>query len=421
MYRTDWTSVHNKEKFIERAFSLLVIVVINLLVSSTALAVGLIPVPTLKNVTTRAKVTYDPAKQWYRYHYSVDNPATNTGEIWNIKIDISRRFIDGSVRLNPNGLTIPLGTATSTFTEELADYKPPLGFPLGQSVVSIGQQLPSGWDGGFGRDGYAGFSSGNDAVRITPGSSLGGFVLISPGLPTIRKMQVIPDWMLVVPNLDDVTEAEKQQAGDIERKIIFHTHTLGPAGVTNFGGFSHWNLLRDDIEKAITLGWIPDTTLAGTIRTQLAFARTALDAQDGTLAKTRLQTLLSTVQAITPGQKIRREAYDLIVLNIQSLLKHTANTPIPFEPAYSLTPPTSTIPLGKRQTLVASAFNVAFNNAPIPGEFFEARIVEGPHMGQSWFLQTDANGEAPFSYVGTKVGKDHIIISQLLGLIKKSP
>ncbi|MDQ6958628.1 MAG: hypothetical protein Q9M24_05895 [Mariprofundaceae bacterium] len=421
MYRTTWMPVHSKEKFIGKIFSLLVIVVINLSTSLTAMAVGLIPVPTLKNVTTQASATYDPVKQWYSYHYSVDNPATNTGEIWDIKVDISRRFIGGSVRLNPNGLTIPLGATTSTFIEELADYKPPLGFPLNQSVISIGQRVPAGWAGGFGRDGYAGFHTRSNVAGIVPSANLGGFVLISPGLPTIRKMQIIPDWMLVVPNLDEVTEAEKQQAGDIERKIIFHTHTLGPAGVTNFGGFSHWNLLRDDIEKAVTLGWVPDTALAGTIRTKLAFARKALDAQDGTLAKSRLQTLLATMQAVTPGQKIRREAYDLIVLNIQSLLKHTANTPIPFEPAYSLTPPTSTLSLGKRQTLIARAFNVAFNNAPIPSEFFEARITEGPHIGMSWFLQTDANGEAPFSYVGKKVGKDHIIISRPLGLLKKKP
>jgi len=287
------------------------------------MAVGLIPVPTLKNVTTQANATYDPVKQWYSYHYSVDNPATNTGEIWNIKIDISRRFIGGSVRLNPNGLMLPMGASTVTFSKMLAVLEP-LALPPGQSIVSIGQQLPSGWGGGFGRDGYAGFSTGNNVTGITPGSNLGGFVLISPGVPTIRKMQIVPDWVFVVPDIDKVTDKENAQAAAVERSIIFHTYTLGPAGVTNFGGFSHWNLLRDDIEKAITLGWIPDTALAGTIRTKLAFARKALDAQDGTLAKTRLQTLLATMQAITPGQKIRREAYDLIVLNIRSLLKHTA-------------------------------------------------------------------------------------------------
>jgi len=327
MYGTVWMSVHKKEKFIGNLFSLLVIVVINLSVSSTAMAVGLIPVPTLKNVTTQASATYDPVKQWYSYHYSVGNPATNTGEIWDIKVDISRRFIGGSVRLNPNGLMLPMGASTVTFSKMLA-VREPLTLPPGQSVVSIGQGVPAGWAGGFGTGGYAGFHTRSNVTGIVPGSSLGGFVLISPGLPTIRKMQIVPNWMLVVPNLDDVTEAEKQQAGDIERKIIFHTHTLGPAGVTNFGGFSHWNLLRDDIEKAITLGWIPDATLAGTIRTKLAFARKALDAQDGTLAKTRLQTLLAAMQPITPGQKIRREAYDLIVLNIRSLLKHTAAFPV---------------------------------------------------------------------------------------------
>ncbi|HEX9626468.1 MAG TPA: CARDB domain-containing protein [Acidiferrobacterales bacterium] len=399
---------------ITSGFLLAVLALAGALPARVAQAVGEMPVPTLENVTVRATASYDSAALRYSYRYTVQNPAANSGEIWNLKLDI---------RTNPRysglpsfGLTIPLGTSLVPFDDALA-AREPLDLEQGISVVPIGQQVPAGWHGGFGKDGYARFTAGNNGMTILPGASLSGFTLLSRGLPTIREAQAVPDWVLIVPDHDEVTDDLLDAAAAVERDLPSITYTLGPSSLNTFGSDDHWSQLAADIERAATLGWITDPALVQALRDQLAFARAALDQDDGTLAKTRLQTVLQTMLDSLPGQR-NQEIFDLVVLNIRSLLESTPDTPIPFEPVYTLMPRSATLSIGTEHTVTAKVVNSADNDAPVEGYRVFVTIVQGPHESESWSGDTDANGEYTFSYTGTAVGTDHLVWIEEVGSLK---
>lgn len=373
--------------------------------------VGLLPTPTLQGVQVQAEASFDLGTQRYTYSYTVSNPSTNTGQIWNIRIDVTQPLA-GSQLFDTSGLTIPHGGNNFPFDEELAELRP-LTVPAGTTVIAFGQRVPSGWNGGLYHDGLAGFNSSVSSVEILPGQTRTGFELISPGLPTIRKAQLHPFWTLLVDNFENVTPEQEMAAREVERSIISHTFTIGPSAHTP-GTFAHWEQVRDDLNQAIQLGWTPDQALATTLVTQLASARQALNAGDGTLAKTRLQTLIQTINQSTPTQR-RREVADLLVLNAQRLIAATPDTPItpdppiPFEPKLNLSPQSSTLSLGALYTLTATVTNLGDpTNPPIPGFDLGFQVLEGPHAGQGLSGVTDADGKLSFSYTGTQVGTDKI-------------
>ncbi|MGH2359253.1 MAG: hypothetical protein ACRDGM_01755 [bacterium] len=324
-----------------------------LIVASAFAHVGLMPVPTLQGVQVQAETSFDASMQVYAYTYAVSNPATNTGQIWRITVDVTTQIPPafGVPAFDSSGLTIPRGAAGfKPFDLELESIKP-LSIPAGTSVLPFGQRVPTGWAGGLEPEGFAVFFSRTGTPNITPGSSLGGFQLISRGMPTIHTIHVIPKWLLVLDSEEQLTPEIEQAADQISQSIIFRTFTLGPSGLTP-GTFAHWDQVRDDLNKAIQLGWIADATLATNLVSRLASAREALDAVDGTLAKARLQTLIQTINQSTPTQR-RREVADLIILNAERLIGATPDTPVPFEPKLKLSPQSSTLPLGTLYTLVA--------------------------------------------------------------------
>src|SRR5256886_10626745 len=287
--------------------------------------VGLMPIPTLQGVQVQAETTFDPATGRYTYGYTVSNPAGNTGRIWNVLVDMAtilpRGF--GSIFFDPEGLTIPLGTNLFPFDRELGSLQP-LALPAGTTLVPFGQQVPTGWNGGLRRNGTASFSTSGPAVHILPGQTLSGFALLGPGMPMIRKMQVHPKWTYVVPDVHVTDDDEEVAAAKVKKAIVFHTFTLGPSPHTP-GTVAHWDQLRDDLNQAIQLGWISDQALADSLVSQFASCRQALNGQDWTLAKTRLNSLIQIITQSTPDQR-HREAFDLVLLNAQRLLEKTADT-----------------------------------------------------------------------------------------------
>lgn len=388
---------------------LLACAVWGILPTSASGQVGLMPIPTLQGVQVEAETTFDLGTQRYTYRYTVSNPAGNTGQIWDIQVDVTTQIPRAfTPAFDSSGLTIPKGgVGLKPFDQELADFSP-LDLPAGTTVVPFGQQVPTGWGGGLMRAGFAYFfSSSGPAVHILPGQTLSGFALIGPGMPMIRKIEVSPKWTYVVPDVHVTDPQEEMAAAQVKESIIFHTFTLGPSAHTP-GTFAHWDQVRDDLNQAIQLGWIPDQTLASTLVTQLASARQALDAQDGTLAKTRLQTLIQTITQSTPAQR-RREVFDLVLLNAQRLVEGTPDTVFPLEPKIKLSPQSSTLPVGTLYTLTATVVNLGDPaNPPIPGFDLGFQVVEGPHTGQGVTGVTDADGKLSFSYTGMQVGMDKI-------------
>lgn len=118
-----------------------------------ALEVGLVPVPTLKDVQTQAQATFDTSTSLYTYDYTVNNPASNTGDIYIINIDISIETPKSF--LSSQGLTIPFGVNLLTFDEVFALERNPV------PMVPVGIQVPQGWRGGLWSTGGVLFGSGD--------------------------------------------------------------------------------------------------------------------------------------------------------------------------------------------------------------------------------------------------------------------
>lgn len=130
-----------------------ILTVFGLVTSIQAEQVGLMPIPVLQDVQVKAHVVFDTGTGLYTYSYSITNPATNTGEIWTIDIDISQP--PNTLNLSSAGLTIPFGVNTLAFDEVLAMRRNPA------PMIPVGMQMPSGWDGGVGPTGLADFTSGD--------------------------------------------------------------------------------------------------------------------------------------------------------------------------------------------------------------------------------------------------------------------
>lgn len=372
--------------------------------SVSAQQVGLLPVPTLQNVEVRAAVVFDTTQSWYTYRYTITNPSTNTGEIWTFDIDVSQPFREQV--LDSAGLSIPKGVSTFTFDEAFARWQRPPADPM----VPYGQRPPPGWTGGLGADGTAGFSSdGSDlaAGRIVPGETQGGFELISPGLPTIRQIELQPDWVLLTEG--EAEEEESEQARVIAASLPFRTKTLGPSPHLP-GTVGHWNQLRDDLSEAIALGWIADQALGTTLVSQLASAREAFEANDGTLAKARLQPFIETIATSTPAQR-RQEGFDLLRINAQLLYDNTLDTTVPFEPKVTPSPTKAALPIGETYTLTATVVNAGSSTLdPVSGYALGFLVEDGPNQGLQSSGTTDAQGRLQFAYTSTQVGKDRVII-----------
>ena len=401
-----WISIDRTPIKIHRCagrFFILCLFVVGLLSTPALAQLGSMPVPVLQNVQVESTVNFDPGAGWYTYSYTVTNPSTNTGQIWYIEVEVTQP--PGGQTLDTSNLTIPMGTNLFPFTQELADSLP-LNLPVRWTLVPFGQRVPSGWNGGLTIDGFADFGSSGPLLRIYPGQTLSGFELISPGLPAIRPINIKPKWLLVLEDRE-ATEEESLAAGVLERQLVFHTYTLGPSAVKP-GWFEHWDQLRDNLNQTVQLGWIPDTGLANTLVSQLASARQAADAHDGTLAKNRLQPILDTLASTTQAQ-IRQEAHDLVFYNVKKLIENTPDTPVPVEPKVSLFPPHAEISLGDLYTLSATVTNLADHNNPIVDYPLIFQVVEGPHAGIEMEGLTDTAGKVDLSYNGESLGTDKIV------------
>lgn len=273
--------------------------------------VGLLPVPVFQNAQIQAVTTFDAGSQFYTFAYTISNPATNTGQIVNISVDITRPA--GSLPFASSGLTIPIGRTNISFDNFVSMINPP-------PMVPVGMKMPTGWIGALAVGGFAFFHSGDPRTTgtdmISPGQIKGGFALISPGVPTIRQIKLIPDWVLVTAS--EATAEEEQRAQATEDSLPITTQTLGPSAMKP-GSSGHWDQIRDDLNRAIQLKWITDPALAKRLVDQLASARQAKNVSDSARTKASLQLLMDLAARSTPGQ-IRQEARDLVLLNARAII-----------------------------------------------------------------------------------------------------
>lgn len=390
-------------------------------------SVGTLPTPALTNVHATASATYDAANKLYTYTYTASNGAGSTGTIDTLNLDVANKYSSGGW-YNGNGLpaypadklNIPLGGNGGTILT-FAQFKKmlePFLLPPGHFLVPFGIEIPDAWDGALSRDGYASFESRTHASEVHPGHQITGLKLISPGVPVIREMIVVPFWVPVFDGEPD--KAEEAKAGRVLQAIRVHLQTLGPAGT----GALSWSAFEAEVAQAVKLGWIPDTSLAQTIQDRLNAANAAaVQDHDGTAAKTKLRALLDTLAGASSDQ-IHTEARDLVRLNAEALIGIIPDTPIPVTPEYSLQPAESAHTVGAPATLIASVVNSSDHDKPLQGYPVRFSIASGPDrykVEPPPGIRTDANGKATFSYRGHGVGTDEVLLYKPLPSIAAAP
>ena len=367
--------------------------------SVDALAVSAIPPPVLNDVAIDAAVVLanNSGFAYYHYNYSITNPGTNTGNIVSFRLDVSRG--SDSQSYNYGNLSMPFGLTTKTFGELYDSRQDPKG------MIPFGFNLPSTWWGTIGGSGLAIANGSGLGGEIPPGFTQNNIILLSPAPPTIREVTLVPDWVYVSLNPAGISDAEAEEARLASDSVRYKTKTVGPSSV-RLGTWAHWNQLSKDLDEAITLGWIFDTTLGETLKQQLVDAGIELEAKRRNNTKDILRLMLDTL-AQSGADQINQQSRDLIKINVSVLIDYTPDDP--FEGSYSLTPSTTSLVIGTEHTLTAKVIDLSKKGIPVEGHAVYLSIIHGPNVGKVWSGFTDLNGEFIVKYTGSKVGTDHVI------------
>lgn len=369
------------------------------------------PIPVMIGTTVTSDATYDAANTVYNYSYTITVPSTATGSIGEVRMDMTApwAYFSGSVGFP---LTIPYGVQgpmDSNAVLFLVDNQ--LHFPHNEEIIYFGEVLPAGWSGDIDANGNGIFNVSNASAKVAPGHTASGFIIQSPGQPTIKDVMLVPDWIL-----DDsdgtLTEAQYEQAGTVADQLVIHVPGLGPSAFQPLSD-DQWTQFQGDVSKAMTLGWITDATFGNGVLSQLAAARTVFDAQGPGFVVDKLNALQAFIAASTPTQR-NSQAYELLSMNVTGMigqLPPPGGDPDPqYSPDLSLSFQTATtLPVGATVTFTGHVFDKANNNAPIPNA--EVRFtVEGVTDVDQNTLEgvTDTNGNFVVSYVGTTVGVDEV-------------
>jgi len=272
---------------------------------------GKVLVPVFSSVGVKADIGYNSVTDLYTYDYSISNPATNTGEIWEFDIDITQPKYGAT--LSSDGMIISHGKKTQSFNEVVSkrkDYVP---------MVPVGINVPSGWSGDITYRGTAGCYSKNDYPKILPGETKGGFQLVSRGLPTIRSIEIQPWWIMIE---DDAASDEgRTTAAATTKSLKYTTKTIGPtAPPLEFIPVTFLNAIKNYVDESATLGWLSDTALAGTLKTKLESIPALIDADDPSSAKVVLGEMMDLINSATSSQ-LTSEAKGLLYYNVQYLKK----------------------------------------------------------------------------------------------------
>jgi hypothetical protein len=264
---------------------------------------------------------------------------------------------------------------------------------------------------------------------ILPGKAESGLSFKSKGLPTIVNSVFLGGKRAIYspPGDYDTDEVEdsfervmktledqyKEKFENVTRK------TIGPTVPPRiFIPLDFLNTIQPYINESITLGWLIDSTLVSTLHAELNKARSYIEANDPSSAKSALQRFMTALDNSTSTQRTT-EAYGLLYYNAQYLKNKLPDTYIPPPPpVLELKPEKATLPIGTIHTLTAT---LTQDNNPLQDYPVNVKVISGPNEG--WILNsklTDINGQAIFSYTSTKVGTDKLV-ARVEIIIMQSP
>ncbi len=284
-------------------------------------------IPVLNDVYIESIIEYDENENLFKYSYLLSNPATNTGLIWSVDIDISKPQHGRDI--SADGLIIIKGISRSgrvvqdTFRDEIAD----IGLRMDKQVIPVGIDIPAGWMGGIALRGTASWGSREEEYNIKPGGALDGFIIKSRGIPTIREISIKPWWVYVAEGY--VSEEDEEKARRIEEEITYHGKTVGPTAppeelvpvdfLQQIIGLKH---------EAAALGWITNKGIERSLDAKLEAALKKLEQGNNVAARDIIGAFINEVEAqgcesydgCPEGRHLAPEAYALLKYNAQYLI-----------------------------------------------------------------------------------------------------
>jgi hypothetical protein len=289
------------------------------------LFLSLLPQEPIRAQSPRGSVTaasvqgaVTPSGSLFSYAYTVSNGAASTAGIWRIWLDLTAAR--NGISLSEIGLT-----NGECFLEPVAAAV--RANPRAQPMIPVALVGPVAWQCGLALSGTAQWFAPDSALQISPGQSVGGFTVTSPGLPGLRAVAVEP--LLDVQALD-VKLPEDDSPGEIQAYIArvtsirtaasFHATTVGPTAPP--ANFIPENFLQTVIsykEQAIKQGWIKDQGIGISLDAKLNAAQAALARGDNNTAANVLNALLNEVAA-QAGKQLSSEAVALLKFNTQYLI-----------------------------------------------------------------------------------------------------
>lgn len=325
----------------------------------------------------------------------------------------------------PLTIYVGKGGGNVPFSAEWKEIQGYSRYPINFKVLPFGITVPAGWNGMVTLDGMGGFFGPIDGMTgispaIKPGQTMSGLTMVSHGLPTIKNMEFAPDWMLNMGDKEPTADQEAQ-AAQVAESLAFHVSVLAPSW-TVAGSLAHWDQFQKDVATAVSLGWIPDATLAQTIQNQLQTARNDMSTE-GPSANTIAATnaLIATVSSATPGQ-LTADGQTLLTQNLNALTRYFVNLPSSVPPPPPNVPKVSilnppgpgylmTAPVGSSVTITAQVVDLTNNNTPLQDFVVPITVVSGPNAGVATSAPTDDNGNASLTYTGTALGQDTINVT----------
>ncbi|MFP5245317.1 MAG: hypothetical protein ACLGH0_01390 [Thermoanaerobaculia bacterium] len=190
------------------------------LLAAAALAVPaqtVIDMPSLsiEGSTLDVAVSYDSARQVYRYQYTVHAAATNKARIDSFAIDINGR--EPRPQLDPD---LQNNIVRKETTRQL---QPSTAIPVGITVPD-----PGNTNAGVGAQGWVFFTSRRGTWDIEPGASTGDFILESKRPPGIRNARISPndlEWI----NISLSSPPESEFYPDSAEVYELKTTVIGPS------------------------------------------------------------------------------------------------------------------------------------------------------------------------------------------------
>ena len=271
--------------------------------------------PGLGRVEIAVNAIRDSASHYFYYSYTLSNDFRNTGSIAEFEVDVTRSA--NTVLLDTVGLQFGGDEFQElSFRERwpfLAPYTVPVGF----------LSSPEHWDMSWGN--YSLAHMRMDTLFIAPGKNVSGLVLMSRGIPGIRKCTVTPDFNddLYFPSLDDTTrEMTTDQMDSIRAAGVFHGLTVGPvAPPLRIEPVAFLDETVSTIRQSYSQNWLKSRSAMGKYSQKFAGARSLLQLGDIEGAMLSLRKIL-TAASTDNSSDLSPEGFALIYYNTEYLLEH---------------------------------------------------------------------------------------------------